>query len=730
MLLSLNWLREFVDLPADLDARVLAERFTVTTAEVEGVTHVTRPPDGLRPAPGDPLPPAELDDWIIEIDNKSITHRPDLWGHYGVARELAALLGRPLRPYPVAPPEELGDPASPAIPIEIDDPRLCPRYSGVVIRGMRPGPSPAVMQVRLARCGMRPIDLLVDLTNYVMLELGQPMHAFDAAKVGRIEVATAAPGERFRTLDGVERVMPPGTLMIQCGRRSVAVAGIMGGAETEVGPSTTAVLLESACFDAATIRRAASAMGLRTEASARFEKSLDPENTVRGLARFVSLARRQQPGLTFGSRLSDGYPRPAAVRPIEVDPAAAERLIGAPVAATEMARILTALEFAVAPRGERLLVTPPSFRATRDITLAADVVEEVSRFVGYGNIRPALPRVTTRYLGDAPELRLERRTLECLCVAGRFVEVHGYLWYDDDWLVALGHDPGPCLRLRNPAAAGCGRLRRSLVPGLLRAVERNRHHFQEFHLLEIGTVVRPPAGAPDAAPGAAAGTAAAGSLAETDVVDRAQGRRLALTDARSGPREADAVWAKLKSALEGWARQVLEAPLSLAEAEPGPDAPWEDPVRTADVLVDGRRAGRATCWSLANRQRIDERLRAWSVALAEVNLSGLADLVGRHERLAPVPAHPRVRLDFSFIADARRRYAQIAEDLSAFEHPLLCGLTYVGAFEGKPVPPGKRSLTVRAEIGAADRTLADADVQQFRAAFTTFLEKLNLSLRA
>ncbi len=712
MLISVNWLRDFVDIPATLDPKALADRFTITTAEVEGVEHVTRLPEGVRLPPGGALPEREREDWIIEVDNKSITHRPDLWGHYGVAREVAAMLDLPLRPYPAKAEDAVGDSKAPAIPIEIDDPAKCPRYTALLMTGLKTAMSPAVMQVRLGRCGMRPISFLVDLTNYIMLEIGQPMHAFDGGLLKQIEVATAAAGEKFRTLDGTDRVMPAGTLMIKSGRKSVAIAGIMGGAETEVSSATTTVLLESANFDAATVRRAAAAMSLRTEASARFEKSLDPNNTVLGIARFVHLAREQFPSLGFASRLSDAYPRPLAPKPIDVDAGFAARFIGKDVSASEMSRILTALSFGVEAHGEKLRVTPPSFRATKDISIEADIIEEVSRSVGYDRIEPTLPAVTTRYIGLNPALRLERLTLEHFCRSGPFFEIHGYIWYDDAWLARIGFDPGKCITLRNPAAADCSKLRQSLIPGLLAAVEKNRHQLQQFDLLEVGSVFRP------------VGTAGA---SDSDDVTRAQERHVGLAVAASGAKETDAVWSRLKGALEAYAVEILDGSIRFAEAEA--IAPWEDAGRLADVTLDGQSIGRIGVLSLACKQRIDERLRGWSVALGELNLAGLGGRLGRRMKLGKVPEFPRVRLDFSFLADGRRRYAQIADDLRTFGNALLERMSYVGSYEGGSVPVGKRSFTVRAELGLADRTLTEADLQKFRDEFTTFLGRLGLELR-
>jgi phenylalanyl-tRNA synthetase beta chain len=808
MFISLNWLKEFVDLTANLDPRELALKFTLTTAEVEGVERVQanfnglvaarieaveplpdqhpptqagklkrvtvqadrryvslttapdiklgdlviyappganiaghavgttdtagHPSDGMIVAgqsigllvvganaiflppsfePGRPIDTALFDDWIIEIDNKSITHRPDCWGHYGIAREIAAMLGVPLKPYDITNPAELSRPGLPAVPIEIDDPELCPRYTALVMKGLKAQPAPLWMQVRLALCGQRPIDLLVDLTNYIMLELGQPMHAFDGARLPNIQVALAAPAERFITLDGMTRKMPRGTLMIQSDRRSVAVAGIMGGAETEVTAKTDTVLLESANFDAATIRRAATAMGHRTEASSRFEKSLDPANTVLGIARFHKLAKAELPGLQLASTLSDCYPTPSLPPPIELDCDFASRFIGKNVTPEEITRMLTALEFRCeavpAPDGppRKLTVTPPSFRATKDIQIEADLIEEVARFVGYNNIEPVLPIVATRYFEPSPELAIEERTLENLCRDGEFVEVHEYVWYEDDWLARLGYDPGECLTLANPSAENCPRLRKTLVPGLLALAERNRHHFGRFQLAEIGTVFEP-------------GHA---------TVEESQRRHLGLVAAQVGAKTEAAVWDRLRTALDVWARQVLESAVEFRQTQSC--YPWEDADRLAEILVAGRSLGRVTILPLDCKQHIDERLKACSIAVAELNLTPLTDLIDRHHKLPPVPRHPQVRLDFSFLIDAAVHYASVQQELGRFRHPLLKRLSFIGAYEGSSVPEGRRSLTFRAEIGRDDHTLTEEEIRTFQADFQTFLHSHKMELR-
>lgn len=796
MIISLNWLKDFVDIPADADPEKLALEFTVTTAEVDGIEHVTpnfqglvagridsveqvpgesklrevklsagknyttlssapnlsvgdlvmfAPPgasvaghdvgstdprgrraEGMIVAgqgigltqvganamflppdtePGSPIDPAPFDDWLIEIDNKSITHRPDCWGHYGIAREMAAMLKRPLKPYDITPLDQLKC-KKPAIPIEIDDPAICPRYSALLMTGLKPIPSPVEMQVRVALCGMRPIDLLVDLTNYIMLELGQPMHAFDGAMIPDVQVGLAKRGETFKTLDGMDRTMPDGTLMIQTGRKSVAIAGIMGGAETEVGPETKSVLLESANFDAPTIRRAATKMGHRTEASARFEKSLDPENTIIGIARFHRLAKRSLPNVELASTLSDCYPQPKQPKPIRIDCDFAAKFIGKAITQDEIVKILESIEFECERDGRFLDVTPPTYRATKDIEIEADIIEEVARFVGYNSIDPTLPTLTSRHFAEQPDLVLEEKTLDFFCAGSGFVEVHEYIWYDDDWLGTIGFEAGECITLQNPAAVNCSRLRQTLVPGLIQFAERNRHNYDTFRLVEIGSVFEP----------------------GKDEVETAQHRRMGLVVARQGKKADAVVWNDLHEALTDWARHVFERPLAFQASKA--QFPWEDADRIASVHVADRELGRVTLLPLALRNRIDERLKNWSFAIAELRMDVMLDLLGHHEKLPKVPKHPQVELDFSVMIDSARQFATVRDELSGYSHPLLKRLSFVEAYEGGSIPTGKRSLTLRTEIGHEDRTLTDEEIQGFQTQMRDVLKGKGMELRA
>lgn len=798
-MISMNWLGDFVELPAHVTAVELAERFTNTCAEVEGVETIrvsakglicaeilgldrVEGEDSLRAvvldvgggrtvetvtgaaslmigdrvvygptgasvnalgeivdttvggrkssgmilpgdalgialaareavflvpdaAPGTPLEPKLFDDWVLEIDNHSINHRPDLWGHYGVARELAAIYETELKPYPVVPLAELQAGSLPEIPIEIDDPELCPRYSGLLMQRVESRPAPLWMQLRLGHVGLRPIDCLVDLTNYIMLELGQPMHAFDGDKIDRIEVCTAEAGSRFTTLDKVERTLPGGALMITCRRKPIALAGIMGGRETEISSTTQSMLLESANFNPYTIRQCANGLGHRTDASARFEKSLDPAHTVLAIQRFVYLGRAEFANLTMASRLSDAYPKPLPAASVTLDPAHACRFVGHSVTREQITKILTALEFKVTDNGSTMTVEVPSFRATRDIAIEADLIEEIARYVGYNTIEPRLPEVTVRALEYNPLQQLERSSLRLLTQGLGMTEINGYVWYDGAWCDKLGYAPGDCLTLRNPAAEGLSRLRKSLLPGLLAAANLNRHHFSEFKLVELGS----------AFPGASG--------------QHVERRRIGILAGVRSRSAEDQRLGELKGAIDTWALKVVSYSATFHAVRADSSRPWEHPAKTAGVQIVGREIGQVGAVPLALRRKMDEHLAAWSLVWAELELDGLTDMTAGHATLSAVPAFPEVELDFSVLVDATRRYADLRRAVADFDDPLLRRITFVDSYEGKSVPKGKRGVTFRARIGDVERTLVEADLVRFRDAFQHHLADCGAVLR-
>ncbi|MGD0580595.1 MAG: phenylalanine--tRNA ligase subunit beta, partial [Bryobacteraceae bacterium] len=453
--------------------------------------------------PGQPLPGC-APDYVIEVDNKSLTHRPDLWGHHGLAREVAAITGERLfEPVDLsllpAPGNEWN--------VEILDYDLCPRYSGLVFDNVKVGPSPLWLQARLQSIGLNPISNIVDVTNFLLAGLSQPMHAFDADKLhGRtIFVRRATEGEVLDALNSETYTLNPSNLVIADAAGAVALAGVIGGAHSAIGAETTRIVLESANFDAACIRRTSSALKLRSDASMRFEKAQDPVNTLRALSRAIVLLQEVCPGIRLVGGLIDNWSGPAPTRLIDLPLEWVARKLGRPVEAAEVRRILESLEFGVADAGPGVCaVTVPTWRATKDVTIKDDLLEEIGRMVGYDTI----PSVAPLQPATRPWINRQRffQHEVCeLCVAQGFTEVQNYSFISEELARRFGFDPAAHLRVANPISSEQSLLRTSLLPGLHRNLLENAKRFDEFRLFEIGYEIhkhggdtRPfPAGSPN-----------------------------------------------------------------------------------------------------------------------------------------------------------------------------------------------------------------------------------------
>src|SRR5579863_6387559 len=388
MKFSYDWIRELVDgldtTPADL-----ARLITLKTAECEGVE-------------------SHGSDSVIEVDNKSLTHRPDLWGHHGMAREVAAITGKKLLD-PVKPRSFEG---AGKTRVDIADYSLCPRYSALVLENVTVKPSPAWMQARLESVGLNAINNIVDVTNFVMAEIAQPMHAFDADNLNgdTIFVRSATAGESMAALNGESYTLDPSNLVIADSAGAIALAGVIGGAGSAISEPTTRIVLESANFNASGIRKTSSRLKLRTDASMRFEKAQDPVNTVRGLARAVELLEQVSPGIRLVGGVADRKAELKSRSPIELGVDWLSRKLGRPLAAAEVRSILESLEFGVRESAPgQFSVTVPSWRATKDISIKDDLLEEVGRMVGYQSITPQAPLIASVVPPESPARLYHRR---------------------------------------------------------------------------------------------------------------------------------------------------------------------------------------------------------------------------------------------------------------------------------------------------------------------------------
>lgn len=627
-------------------------------------------------------------DSVIEIDNKSITHRPDLWGHLGMAREVAAILGRELRD-PVKP-HLVPDGPSP-LRIEIPDLDLCPRYSALVIERVRVKPSPLWLQQRLTAVGLNPINNLVDLTNYIMVELAQPMHAFDRGwlKGDTIWARPARPGEKFVGLNEQEYLLGPSNVVIADAGGPVALGGIIGGLGSAITEQTTSVVLESANFPGPNIRKSSSALKLRTDASMRFEKSQDPLNTVRGLARAVELLEELSPGFRIVGGLAERKKDIAPPLPILLPLSWLFRKLGREVDEAEVRGILERLAFGVREREKGVLtVTVPSWRATRDISLKDDLVEEVGRMIGYDSITPRAPLVACAVPPDNPE-RAFHHGCRAAAVNQGFTEVYNYSFVSEEQVLAFGMSPASHVMVANPIASDQTLLRMSLVPGIWKNITENSKHRDAFRLFEIGREIH---------------KCAAGLPEEI-------------------PHLAAAVYSRHGDGTEGLfeMKRLAECLMPGAEVRPAEARNYEHLARAGELVWRGAVVGRLF--------ELYPGLVEGRAALLDVDLARAQQLAPREKRYTPIRRYPSSAFDLSVVAGLRERVGDLRVLLTGFAGPLLESIVYLRQYSGPPLPEGRKSVSFRLTVGAPDRTLSSEDVSAIRAAVIEGLEGLGYQLR-
>ena len=427
-----------------------------------------------------------VDDIIFEVDNKSLTNRPDLWGHYGIAREFAALSGRELKPLPTVDLEQYN--SLPKVDMKIEDP-LCQRYSCMQVENITKTVSPVNMRIRLFYCGMRAINFLADLTNYLMLEMGQPMHAFDSRKVEKIRIKRFDKPFKFQTLDGVDRNIDENTLMICNDNTPVAIAGIMGGLDSEIVDDTTTLTLESATFDAASIRKSTVRLSHRTDASMRYEKCLDPEMTTVAIARFINLLQSIDPESKVVSSLTDEYAFHYDKVELKFDKAFVDKYTGIEIPNETIINTLNSLGFVATVDNDNFDVSVPSWRATKDVTIKADIIEEITRIYGYDNFDIHTTRSPLYPVRPTVEKTVEDKIKDLLVKRYSLHELHSYVWAYYDELKALGIDVEGEIKLSNATNPNIETIRKSIIPTQLCQVKQNTSFAPDFGIFEIGRVV-------------------------------------------------------------------------------------------------------------------------------------------------------------------------------------------------------------------------------------------------
>ena len=647
----------------------------------------------------------EMDDVVFEVDNKSLTNRPDLWGHYGIAREFATIAGRPLRTVPRK--DTAIYSSLPEVDIDIRDVDHCYRYTGIQVENITVKQSPMNMRIRLFYCGSRAINLLADLTNYVMLELGQPMHAFDLTKVSSVEVQRFASPFTFTTLDGVERRVDEETLMICSQGEPVAIAGIMGGLDSEIREDTTSLLLESATFDGVCVRKSSARLGLRTDASARYEKMLDPETCRVAAERFLYLLFSVDPAARVISRLTDRYPFHYPTITLSINKAYVDRYTGIDIPMDAIVKTLTALGFGVEEAGkDQLSVTVPSWRATKDVTIKADLIEEITRIYGYDNFEITTSRSPLYPVLAQPTKRNDNLSKDLLVNRYAMHEVHSYIWCDSAKFKDLGMEVEENLRLINAQTPEHTTIRNSMIPTLLCFADENRSFGDKVKIFEIGRVVE--------------------GLREDNTANERKHLGVVIQDRTLD--DEGAYFLALDVACAVCRALCHKEPTFRAGvAAHG----WQHPTNTAEILLDGEKIGDFGVLHPAVKNNMDKKS---GIAFLEIDMDKMAEAEVRPVKYDEPSRFPAMDIDLSFVGDVASfdldgMRAELSARAAASDKADWATLKTVSVYDVYEAE-GETSVTLRFTFSAKDRTLTKAGLSEVTDEIVAVFAKAGYTLKA
>lgn len=675
MRLSYQWLKEFVEFDLTLDEA--CHRLTMVGLEIEGVEQVGT-------------------DHALEVN--VTPNRADCLSVLGIAREMAAITAKPL----VMPKVALKETADTTFKLEILDPALCRRYAGRVIRGVTIADSPQWMKDRLELSGIRSINNIVDITNYVLLELGHPLHAFDLHTLAdaTIRVGVAGPERTIKTLDGSDRPLPADALLIWDGKRPVAVAGVMGGAETEVSSSTKDVFLESAHFKPESIRRTSKALGLKTEAAYRFERGTDIEMLAVALDRAAYLMQELAGGKV--ERTVDAYPAPYKASTISTTFSFINKYLGAEIPKDEVVALLERLQFSPTHTDQSVTITIPPHRT--DMFIEADIVEEVARLRGYGSIPTVLPKFEITPSPKVPRRRLVESLGHALRQRG-FHEAINYSFMDIthlDLLSIAQDDPRRrAVPIKNPLRSEDGHMRTALTPSLLTNFVYNfSRGIKDVRLYEAAVVFE-----------------------RTDAQLPTERWRIgALSFMEPMPMlypDATEGFYKIKGDVEALLELLkLQSAATFSPTE----EPFMHPGKAADIFVNGTRVGYVGAVSPAVIEKLDIKTKALPYVF-ELDIEALLALSTAKITYAPIPKYPPVERDISLLAPAALTAEQVTKSLKSYPSEIIEEVGVFDAYQGKNIPQGMRSLAFRVRYRSIEKTLTDDEVDAVHAALVEHVSK-------
>ena len=634
----------------------------------------------------------EIDDIVFEVDNKSLTNRPDLWGHYGIAREFATLADRPLKPldlYDVVKYSELS-----SVDMKIED-DMCQRYSCIKIENINTNVSPMNMRIRLHYCGLRAINLLADLTNYIMLEVGQPMHAFDSRKVEKIRIKRFEDSFEFTTLDKIERTIDNQTLMICNGDEPVAIAGIMGGLDSEILDDTKELTLESATFEASAIRKASVRLAHRTDASARYEKSLDPELCPVAIKRFLYLLSSIDSDIKVVSSLTDEWRFHYPDVKLEFDKGYVDKYTGIDISCDEIEHTLISLGFGVERNNNDFKVAVPSWRATKDVTIKADIIEEITRIYGYDNFDVFTVESPLYPIRMAEEKIDEEQIKDILVKRFGLHEVHSYIWMYYDEYKKLGIVPEENVKLLNATNPNIETIRKSIIPTQLCQLSKNLEFAPEFGMFEIGRVVN--------------------GFKEDGTCD--EHKNLAIT-LYSKVADYEKLYYKLKDMLENMTRIIKHDSLSFRVKDATHS--YQHPKNLNEIICQDKVIGELGVAHPTVLGKIDKRA---AIVYAELDVKAFSELVNKGIHYIEPSKFPTIEIDLSFVVD---KFEPIKEAINAAKSELIKKVEVIDVYQSAT----EKSITVRIVFSNNERTLTREEVLSITDGIIDYLKNKGILLKA
>lgn len=636
-----------------------------------------------------------ISDCILEIDNKSLTNRPDLYCHYGMARELSAIYSLDLKPHckGTAKVETLAN--LPKFPVRIAAEDACRRYVALEFENVTVQDSPTWLKSFLANVGMRPINLVVDLTNYVMLITGQPTHAFDREKLdGGITVRYAAEGEKLELLDEAVLELRANDLVIADEQKAIGLAGIMGGKHDSVSESTKHIVFEIANFSHSVVRNTMKHFDLRTESSIRFEKNLDTARVDMAIQLVLELFAELMPEAKL-TAYSDTYPVDTGTLEVTVSKQFLETRSGRELSNETIRNMLEPLGFALAFAGDEITVGVPTWRATGDISMQDDILEEIARMLGYDSFEAVHPVVRLNDAINQKDHDLQRSIKEYLAFRCGFRELFTYPWVSDTYIKAAGMEGVEHIKLAAPPAPDMANIRSSLVPGMLSAIEQNLKYFDEFRIFELTQVFKKGEYSPST----------------KDEVLPVQDNHLV---AACVGRDAAKIFYDLKGVVEDFSTHLIVEPLRFERRE---KPTWADKDAWLNIMTRSTVLGSI---GLASKKTLSlAGIKHANAAIFEINTDALIPLNSRTNKFASLPQYPFVEQDLSILVNDDVKWSAIYKAIYASAKDIV----FMDEYRGKQIPEGKKSVMFRVSMGSDSGTLKSEDVEKNIKEMISRLEK-------